>query len=706
MTRSPCCKPHRCAGAPEIEALVGAAEDPEEANALLAINSLRSEQGLGLLDFCPFSGDVDVATTTLPDADAWPVVPHIGLDGAAEMVDPELRPHAEVCMGGTYDRLHVGHKLLLSHAALVTSDRLFCGIMGPESLQKKSLKEVMESMPTRRAVVHNFLESIKPTIKYEVEHIPNPYGPSITDPSFNAIVVSEETRSGGEACNKKRGAAGMPPMAVVGVDVVEGDADDVVATGGKETKVSSSGQRKKTLGKFAGSAEGWYRKTNAADLPYCIGITGGIASGKSSAAKFLKARGAHVIDCDHLGWASYRVGGPAYAGVVAAFGDSILNPDDGEVDRKKLGPVVFGTPGNLEKLNGIVWPVIRDMAVAEMKRLKAEKGVEVCAMEAAVLFEAGWESVTDEIWTVFCSRPEAKRRLMERNALSEEDAEKRIAAQLTNEERLQKSNVLICSEWDAEQTQEQLAEAWAGAQARSANGLLAAAEAGSLAHRWNAALVELGLDKDAALCQSWWRRIRDAYTDPYRHYHTLDHLRKMFAHFDAHRAALKVPALVTMAIFFHDVVYAEENVGKHPKNEMESAELWRKFASEVGFAEDQAGDVASWIERTAAHHGDPKAGAVRTEGDLAYFLDFDLSIMGASPAAYAEYAQQVRLEYASVPMAQFREGRGKFMPQFLTAESLYFTEPFKAKYEVQARRNVENEVKRLLGEGGVVLSNL
>ena len=90
----------------------------------------------------------------------------------------------------------------------------------------------------------------------------------------------------------------------------------------------------------------------------------------------------HIIDCDHLGWASYRVGGAAYAPLVAEFGDGILNPEDGEVDRKKLGPVVFGAPENLQKLNGIVWPVIQDMAVAEMKRLKAEQGVEICAMEA------------------------------------------------------------------------------------------------------------------------------------------------------------------------------------------------------------------------------------------------------------------------------------------------------------------------------------
>lgn len=594
---------------------------------------------------------------------------------------------------------------------------LTCGIpmtrcqTGQESLQKKSLKEVMQSLPVREAAVHSFLESIKPTVNFEVEHIPNAYGPSITDPTFTAIVVSEETRAGGDACNKKRGAAGMPSMAVVGVDVIDGDADDVVATGGKETKVSSSGQRKKTLGKFVGSDAGWFRKTDGNELPYCIGITGGIASGKSSAAKYLKSCGAHVIDCDHLGWASYRKGAPAYSPLVAAFGEGILNPEDGEVDRRKLGPVVFAAPGNLEKLNGIVWPVIQDMAVAEMKRLKAEQGVQICVMEAAVLFEAGWQGVTDEVWTVFCSRPEAKSRLMERNKLSDEDAEKRIAAQLTNEERVSQSNVVICSEWTVERTQEQLVAAWEGAQARSAAVLTDAAE-GTLAYRWNAATTELvaagsdGAGTAASIkSQQWWRKVRDAYTDQYRHYHTLSHLATMFTHLDEHKAELKSPALVAMAIFFHDIVYSEANVGIHAKNEMESAALWREFAADVGLSADQADEVASWIERTASHLKG------KAEGDLAFFLDFDLAVLGESAAKYAEYTQQIRMEYASVPLKTFRQKRGGFMPQFLANEALYFTEHFKARYETQARQNVHDEINRLSSyssriDGGAGMSNL
>ena len=257
--------------------------------------------------------------------------------------------------------------------------------------------------------------------------------------------------------------------------------------------------------------------------------------------------------------------------------------------------------------------------------------------------------------------------------------------------------------------QEQLAAALEGARARSAAGLLAVdAVEGSLAHRWNAATAEL-LAADAATAtpataattpaalksQQWWRKVRDAYTDPYRQYHTLQHLNAMFGHFDQHVAQLKSPALVTMTIFFHDIVYAEENVGKHPKNEMDSAVLWREFASDVGLTAEQTDEVAAWIERTGSHL---KGG--KTEGDLAYFLDFDLAILGESPAAYAEYTQQIRLEYASVPLKEFREKRGAFMPQFLASESLYFTEHFKTHYEGRARQNVQDEIARLVGADG------
>lgn len=248
-------------GAPELEALVGSPFDPNDVSTLAKINGCRAAAGLGALAMC----EVAVGVSTSAGATAGGGIAE-GMEGNAN-----LPMYSEVCMGGTYDRMHIGHKLLLSHAALVSDKRLFCGIMGPESLQSKSMQEMLETLAVRTAVVQNFLTSIKPSVEFQVVHIPNPYGPSITDPTFDAIVVSEETRAGGDACNAKRALAQMSPMAVFGVDVIDGDQDDVVATGGKETKVSSSGQRKKTLGQFKGSPEGWYRQTLADDVPYCIG---------------------------------------------------------------------------------------------------------------------------------------------------------------------------------------------------------------------------------------------------------------------------------------------------------------------------------------------------------------------------------------------------------------------------------------------------
>jgi predicted metal-dependent HD superfamily phosphohydrolase len=166
-------------------------------------------------------------------------------------------------------------------------------------------------------------------------------------------------------------------------------------------------------------------------------------------------------------------------------------------------------------------------------------------------------------------------------------------------------------------------------------------------------------------------------------------LEELFAQYDFHHTMLKSPALVAMAIFFHDIVYSDTNVGLHPKNEMESAELFRTFAAEVGLTPEDTDTVTGWIERTA-HHLQGKA-----EGDLAYFLDFDLAVLGKSPAQYAQYTQQVRMEYAQVPLAAFNAKRATFMPQFLASETLYFTDEFRQTHEDQARTNVENEVKRL-----------
>lgn len=167
-----------------------------------------------------------------------------------------------------------------------------------------------------------------------------------------------------------------------------------------------------------------------------------MASGKSTAARFLKDQGAHVIDADLLGHRTYEPGSPAHAGVVAAFGPDVLAPD-GKIDRTVLGKKVFGKPAELKKLTDIVWPAIRKLAQDEIAAVRAAGTPRVIVFEAAVLFEAGWQDLGDAVWVVIVDRPIAIARAIQRDNMPRAAAESRLDAQLSNAERTSRANVVI-----------------------------------------------------------------------------------------------------------------------------------------------------------------------------------------------------------------------------------------------------------------------
>ena len=173
-----------------------------------------------------------------------------------------------------------------------------------------------------------------------------------------------------------------------------------------------------------------------------ICLTGGIASGKSTASRFLEEKGAAIIDADKLGHRVYETGTQGFLKVVEAFGDDIVG-EDNHIDRKALGAKVFGDPDGLKKLTDIVWPEIRRLAELEIDSLKILDPDGVVVLEAAVLFEAGWEDIGDEVWVAVADQEVAISRAMERDGLEREAVEKRIEAQLGNEERISKADVVI-----------------------------------------------------------------------------------------------------------------------------------------------------------------------------------------------------------------------------------------------------------------------
>lgn len=191
---------------------------------------------------------------------------------------------------------------------------------------------------------------------------------------------------------------------------------------------------------------------------HVIGLTGGIASGKSTVTGFFKQREVPVIDADILGHRTYDPGTDTFRAVVAAFGDELVAPD-GSIDRKVLGAKVFGKPEELKRLTDIVWPGIRKLASEQLAAFETA-GNSLVVLEAAVLFEAGWEDLADEIWVAVVEPAHAIERLAARNGLDADAARARIESQLSNAERTARADVIIENNGTMEELDARIAAAW------------------------------------------------------------------------------------------------------------------------------------------------------------------------------------------------------------------------------------------------------
>ena len=189
-----------------------------------------------------------------------------------------------------------------------------------------------------------------------------------------------------------------------------------------------------------------------------IGLTGGIASGKSTVAGLLAEHGATVVDADKLGHRAYEKHRPAFAQVVAAFGRDVVGAD-GEIDRKTLGAKAFGDAAAMRRLTDIVWPQILALAKEEIAAAR-RRGAAVVVLEAAVLLEAGWQSEVDEVWAVTVPAQVAVERAKLRDGVDAEAVRARIAAQLSNEERAAKARVVIENTASLEDLASRLQREW------------------------------------------------------------------------------------------------------------------------------------------------------------------------------------------------------------------------------------------------------
>ena len=194
---------------------------------------------------------------------------------------------------------------------------------------------------------------------------------------------------------------------------------------------------------------------------YIIGITGPIGAGKSTVLRILRQLGADTIDADQIAREVMEPGGAAYDAVVAAFGPRIL-ADDGRIDRGRLADIVFSNPQALRRLERIVHPAVFEA----VKRRIEESHRPVIALEAIKLLEAGLSlTLCDEVWVVVADQAVQLQRLRARG-VPEEEALRRLAAQMPREEYIRRADVVIDNSGSLDDLRQQVEAAWANVQAR------------------------------------------------------------------------------------------------------------------------------------------------------------------------------------------------------------------------------------------------
>lgn len=191
------------------------------------------------------------------------------------------------------------------------------------------------------------------------------------------------------------------------------------------------------------------------NLPYRIGLTGNIATGKSAVGRMLAELGAEVIDADRITHDVLAVGGTAYAEVVRTFGADILT-SDGSIDRGKLGDIVFSDAEALAQLERLVHPPV----IAEVRRRIAASDAPAVVVEAIKLLESGVADDYDAIWVTTCPETAQVKRLMKSRHLTREEALRRIHAQPPQAEKLARADIVIDTDGALDATRAQVIAAW------------------------------------------------------------------------------------------------------------------------------------------------------------------------------------------------------------------------------------------------------
>ncbi|TVX98039.1 dephospho-CoA kinase [Cohnella terricola] len=190
-----------------------------------------------------------------------------------------------------------------------------------------------------------------------------------------------------------------------------------------------------------------------------IGLTGGIAAGKSTVAKLLTDRGAILIDLDKIAREVVEPGQPALRAIAERFGQAVLQ-EDGSLNRKKLGEIVFSDSSERKALEAITHPAIRAVMKRRMTEYEEKTPETLIVVDVPLLYESRLEDYFEQVMVVYVPREKQLQRLMERDEISADDARKRLDAQMGIEEKKNRADIVIDNSGSLTRTEEQIDRFW------------------------------------------------------------------------------------------------------------------------------------------------------------------------------------------------------------------------------------------------------
>ncbi len=189
-----------------------------------------------------------------------------------------------------------------------------------------------------------------------------------------------------------------------------------------------------------------------------IGLTGNIGTGKTTVSGILAQLGAATIDADKLGHELFQPGSQAYQEVVAAFGESILNRNR-EIDRHKLGQLVFNDPAALARLNQMMHPKMYEITRGRIEQCR-KQGVSVAVVEVILLIEAGWTSLVDQVWVTVAPEAVVVERVKAQRGLDEAQILARLRSQMPSDEKVKHADVVIDTDCPLAELKAKVSELW------------------------------------------------------------------------------------------------------------------------------------------------------------------------------------------------------------------------------------------------------